>query len=361
MLICGYRRIGTFTASRFRKRTVQCNRRQFCSLLFAAPAVFAQKPPEILIDRGFARVSRLAGGVFATIADPGKGPQCLSNGGVIVGSERILLIEGHFQPAGAALEIEAARRVSKAPILAALNTHYHLDHTFGNQAYAARRIAIIAHERAPILMRERYAALKPVDKAKRMAPLRNKIAATTNPLEKKRLQGDLQAEQWTDSAIDAVTLAYPAELVTSAQAHRKIDLGGISVVVESHAGHTPTDLIVRIPEHDIVFTGDLLFYHAYPVAFDSDPVAWRKVLEMFLAYPDRIRFIPGHGPVCGKETVRVHLDIMDDLQAHAQKMQLAGIPLEEAKQRYIVPPRFRDFDYSWWEWTIGSAVEKYYR
>jgi glyoxylase-like metal-dependent hydrolase (beta-lactamase superfamily II) len=58
------------------------------------------------------------------------------------------------------LEIEVARMVSKAPVRAAVNTHCHLDHTFGNIAYERQKIAIMAHERAPALMKERYAALQ---------------------------------------------------------------------------------------------------------------------------------------------------------------------------------------------------------
>jgi glyoxylase-like metal-dependent hydrolase (beta-lactamase superfamily II) len=126
-----------------------------------------------------------------------------------VGRERVLLVEGHFQSAGAALEVEAAGMVSKAPILAAVNTHYHLDHTFGNQGYADRHIPIMAHERAPGLMKERYAALQGVDKAALLAPLQPKIAEASDPQEKMRLQGDLGAQQWMHTAIDSTILHIP--------------------------------------------------------------------------------------------------------------------------------------------------------
>ena len=81
---------------------MKLNRRQFCSVALTASAVLAQNAPPPLIDRGFARVSKLADGVYVTIAK--NGPQCVSNGGFIVGRDRVLLLEGHFQPAGAALE-----------------------------------------------------------------------------------------------------------------------------------------------------------------------------------------------------------------------------------------------------------------
>ena len=86
--------------------SMNLNRRQFCAAL--AGSALAAQSARPLIDRGFATVEKLADGVYVTIAHPDKGPQCLSNGGILVGRERTLLVEGHFQPAGAALEIEAA-------------------------------------------------------------------------------------------------------------------------------------------------------------------------------------------------------------------------------------------------------------
>ena len=334
------------------------NRRQFCTAL-AGSAIFAQSTPSPLIDRGFATVEKLADGVYVTIAHPDKGPQCLSNGAILVGRERVLLVEGHFQPAGAALEIEAAGILSKAPILAAVNTHFHLDHTFGNQGYAERHIPIMAHARAPGLMKEQYGDLKGVDKAALTKPLRNKISEATDPVEKKRLQSDLGADQWMYQAIDATTLAYPTELLTAEP--RRIDLGDLTVVIEAHPGHTPTDLIIRIPDRDIVFTGDLLFYRSYPVAIDANMRACRKILDMFNSYGSKMRFVPGHGPVCGIDIVREQIDLADDLRAHAEKMKRAGIALDQAKRSYVVPARFHGFDDFSWNWTIGAAIENFYR
>lgn len=278
-----------------------------------------------------------------------------------MGRERTLLVEGHFQPAGAALEIEAAGIVSKAPILGAVNTHFHLDHTFGNLGYAERHIPIMAHARAPGLMKEQYGDLKGVDKAALAKPLKSKISAATDPFEKKRLESDLGADQWMYQAIDATTLAYPTELLTAEHLPKRIDLGSLTVVIESHPGHTPTDLILRIPDRSIVFTGDLLFYRDYPVTIDADMRAWRTVLDMFNGYGSKMRFVPGHGSVCGIDIVREQIDVFDDLRAHAEKMKRAGIALDEAKRRYIVPARFHGFDDFSWNWTIGAAIANYYR
>jgi hypothetical protein len=209
----------------------------------------AQQGSAPLIDRGFARVTRVADGVYVTIAGPG-GPQCASNGAVIAGRDATLIVEGHFFPEGAELEIEVARMVSKAPVRAAVNTHYHLDHTFGNIAYERQKIPIMAHERAPALMKQRYAALQHVDKAPLLAPLQQKIASATDPVEKQHYTSDLSAMQWMYQAIDRVTLAYPTELLGAANTPKKIDLGLMSLSIKwsimpwlmSMAKYTRTDV-----------------------------------------------------------------------------------------------------------------------
>jgi cyclase len=340
---------------------MQLNRRQFLMAASLAPAVaLAQDSPQLLMDRGFAQVTRMADGVYVTIANTGKGPQCASNGAVIAGRDAIFIVEGHFFPEGAELEIEVARMVSKAPVRAAVNTHYHLDHSFGNIAYERQKIPILAHERAPALMKERYAALQHVDKVPLLAPLEQKIAAATDPLVKRHLNSDLGALKWMYQAIDRVILAYPKELLGASDLPKTIDLGGITVLIDHEAGHTPTDLVVRIPERDIVFTGDLLFEKSYPVAFDCDMISWRKALDRLAGYGRATRFVPGHGPVCGVEAVREFAGLIDDLHSHSEKMLRAGASVEEATQRYTVPPRFEEFGMFSWDWAIGGAMRNYY-
>ena len=337
------------------------SRREFLLTAAAAPALAVQKiEPTPIADRGFARVLELTDRVYATIADPTKGPQCISNGGVLAGRDATLIVEGHFQAAGAALEIATARTVSKAPIRGAIDTHFHLDHTFGNPGYAEEHIPVIGHARVPALMAQEYAALKGVDKQPLVAQLERKLAEAADPTQKQRLQSDLSATKWFYEAIDAATLAYPTELLAPADLPRRIDLGGLEAIVEFHPGHSPTDLVIRVPERDVVFTGDLLFYRSYPVCVSADLVAWRRVLDRFAGYPRQTRFVPGHGPVCGFETVREQADLMDDLRSHAERMIRTGATAEEAVRRYQVPEPFAAFLVFSWDWTIGAALRSYY-
>jgi len=336
------------------------HRRDFLLAAMAGAACAPKKPNAApFLDRGFARVTQIADGVYATIADGSKGPQCSSNGGLIAGRNAVLIVEGHMQPAGAALEIEVARMVSKAPVRGAVDTHFHLDHTFGNLAYAEQRIPILAHEKVTPLMKEQYAALKGVDKAPLLAPLELKVAQATDAVDKKHKEADVEAAKWIYDAIDAATLAYPTELLAPADLPKRIDLGGLTAVIEFHPGHTPTDLIIQVPERDVVFTGDLLFHHSYPVAIDADMIAWRKVLDLFAGYSSRTQLVPGHGPVCGQETVRDQAALFDDLRAHAERMLQTGASAEEAERRYEPPKRYQDYEIDW-GFGVGAAMKSYY-
>ena len=346
------------------------DRRQFLTMSAAAVAAAGSstRASEWLLgwqtrprfDRGFASASEIVPGVYATIADNTKGPQCMSNGGVIAGKNSVLIVEGHFQPAGAALELEIAKAISGAPIRAAIDTHYHLDHTFGNGGYADAKVPILALDRVAELMKERYSSAMEVDRAALLSPYERKLAAATDDRSKERRQQDLGAKTWMVDSIRSARLVYPTETLRPADLPKRLDLGGVVAVLEEHPAHTPADLIVRLPEHDLVFTGDLLFNRIYPVCIDADLVALTKVLEMFASYPRRTRFVPGHGPICGIETVLEQKALVDHLRSHGESMMRAGVGLEEAIDRYDVPKRFQDYSILSWDFTVGAAIRSLY-
>jgi glyoxylase-like metal-dependent hydrolase (beta-lactamase superfamily II) len=336
-------------------------RREFLLAGLATPAWMSQKSDTaVLLDRGFARVYRFADDLYVTIADSEKGPQCLSNGGVIAGRTATLIVEGHFQPQGAELELEVARKVSNAPIRAAVNTHYHFDHTFGNSAYANQGIPIIAHDRTVSLMKDKYASLKNADKRPLVAAEEQKIARAVDAKDKAHRESDLALFKLMMDAIDATAITVPTETLSPFDLPRRIDLGSITAVIEYLPGHTGADVIVTCPERDIVFTGDLLFFRSYPVSIDADMIAWRRTLDRFAHYDRRTRFVPGHGQICGLEVVREQCDLFDDLHAHAAKMIRTGASVDEAERRYVLPKRFAAFDTHAWGWSIGAAMQSYY-
>jgi len=277
-----------------------------------------------------------------------------------VGTEAALLIEGFRSPAGAAFQFAALRQVSEVPVRAALDTHYHFDHTLGNAFYGVQGIPIWAHEKTAPLMVKMYGPGQGLDRAEMKAGIEKRIKDATSETERERAKGDLNALTMVFESIDSTAVSLPNRPLVPSKLPVTVDLGGIQAVIESYPGHTPSDLIVRVPQRNIVFTGDLLFNGFYPATFDANLSSWRKTLETFSGFDKETLFVPGHGPLCGPEGIATLRSVFDDLSDQAARMYKAGIPVEEAQQRYTVPERFKGFPVFAWSFCIGPAIAKFY-
>jgi glyoxylase-like metal-dependent hydrolase (beta-lactamase superfamily II) len=95
-----------------------------------------------------------------------------------------------------------------------------------------------------------------------------------------------------------------------------VTVGGSKVVL-SHPGraHTSGDLVVCLPEHRIVATGDLFFSGHYPF-LDGDeggaslPGLIRALRDLASTYPEAV-FLPGHGPLARAGHLRRHADYLE--------------------------------------------------
>ncbi|MBP2668021.1 MAG: beta-lactamase domain protein [Deltaproteobacteria bacterium] len=313
-----------------------------------------------LADKGFASVRKIGNGVYATVSDPSKGLETVSNGGFIVGTDGALLIEGFRTPAGASFQHAALRQVSSVPVRAALDTHYHFDHTLGNAFYGAQGIPIWAHEKTAPLMVNVYGPGSGPARPERIAAIEKRITDATSDAARERAKGDLNMLKLAFASVDSSAVSLPNRSLEPSSLPLTVDLGGTQAVIESYPGHTPSDLIIRVPQQNVIYTGDLLFNGMYPATSDANLSNWRKTLEMFSGYDKETLFIPGHGPLCGPEGIATLRSVFDDLADQASKMYKAGIPLEEAQQRYDIPERFKDFPIIAWSFCIGPAIAKFY-
>jgi glyoxylase-like metal-dependent hydrolase (beta-lactamase superfamily II) len=314
-----------------------------------------------VLDRGFAASRKIGEGVYATIADGSKGFQAGCNGGFVVGKDAALLFEGHWTPAGAQFEFDALRAVSQVPVKAAINSHYHFDHSFGNAFYGVQGIPIWAHARSVALMQENYAAIQQQDAAALAAPWEQRVRDAKDEAAKRRAEGDLRANNVIFRATQSTVVALPNVPLATNKFPVKVDLGGLNIVIETHPGHTQGDIIVRVPEQNLTLCGDLLFNGSYPVSFDADLPSWRRVLTTFASYGKDALFVPGHGPVCSQDGISLLASVFDDIAEQAEKLFRAGVPVQEARERYVIPERFAKLGMFSWDLTIGAAVASFYR
>src|SRR5712664_1128758 len=87
---------------------------------------------------------KVADGVQAAIAKPGG--LASGNAGFVVGDGGVLIVDTFFTPTAIEELIGEVQAQAKLPIRFAINTHYHLDHTGGNQVLAGLGVPIIAHD-----------------------------------------------------------------------------------------------------------------------------------------------------------------------------------------------------------------------
>jgi glyoxylase-like metal-dependent hydrolase (beta-lactamase superfamily II) len=315
-----------------------------------------------IVDKGFASVRKIGIGLYATISDTSKGYITVCNGGFLAGKDAALLLEGYASPAGASFQMDALRMVSQVPVKGALDTHYHFDHSMGNSFYGANSVPLWAHATAAKRIVDSYAPLQGLDKAVALGPYEKRIKDAKSDAERAHAQSDLNAVTGVFQIANATVLGLPNHPIDPAKLPMSIDLGGLTAVIESYPGHSGTDMIVRVPEQNVVYTGDLLFSGWYPVCFDEKATVsgWRDTLKKFAAFDKDTLFVPGHGQICGQEGIATIREVFDDIAGQAEKMYKAGVPVEEAQHRYVVPDKFKNFPVYAWGFTISPAINKLY-
>jgi glyoxylase-like metal-dependent hydrolase (beta-lactamase superfamily II) len=315
-----------------------------------------------IVDKGFASVRKVGEGLYATISDPSKGFQTVCNGGFLVGKDGALLIEGFISVAGAGFQMDALRMVSQVPVKGALDTHYHFDHSMGNAFFGANGIPLWAHANTAKRIVESYGAMQGADKAAFLSPLEKAIKEAKTETARKHREEYLANVTTVFNVSNSSVLALPNRPIDPSKLPMKVDLGGVTAVIESYPGHSGTDVIVRVPEQNVVYTGDLLFSSMYPVTFDAQATVsgWRQTLKTFASWDKDTVFVPGHGPISGQEGVALSRALFDDMEDQAQKMHKAGVPAAEAADLYVVPEKYKNVAIFAWDFSIGPTITKLY-
>ena len=121
-------------------------------LLFAFAVTLALTLTSTQLSRGQAtskadddfQLTKVTDGVYGAIAKPGG--VASGNAGFVIGDTGVLMVDTFFTPQAAEELIAEIAKLTKEPVRLGVNTHYHLDHTGGNQVLVSRGIPIIAHE-----------------------------------------------------------------------------------------------------------------------------------------------------------------------------------------------------------------------
>jgi glyoxylase-like metal-dependent hydrolase (beta-lactamase superfamily II) len=316
-------------------------------------------PFHTIIDEGFAKVEEIGKGVYAVLSDPTKGPLTICNGGFIVGRESILVIEGYGSPAGAKWVVQAARKVSQVPIKAAILTHSHWDHFLGIAYYGGEGINVISHPQSRELIWENC-LLQGQDKSRILTPLEEKVEKTHDNICRQHAQTDLDIMNIGLGLTEAAVHSIPNQPLKLEALPLSINLGDITATIEVHPGHAPDNIVVRVLDQNISFTGDLVCHQVYPMFISFDDDILRRELRVLASWGSSQLFVPGHGTLCGQKGILALLGIIDDLKDHAHRMFDQRATIEEAIHSYRVPEKYSDWQVVAWDFSIGMAIRKYY-
>lgn len=133
---------------------------------------------------------------------------------------------------------------------------------------------------------------------------------------------------WSRTRVVAPTTVFEGEL--------ELTVGGHPVVLTSlPSAHTTGDLVVQLPDHGTVFTGDIVFAST-PEEPGDHAVHWAGPLENVIQACERVlaggaeTIVPGHGPVLDPAGLRSHVGYLEHVRERAHELHARGVPAVEA-------------------------------
>lgn len=259
----------------------------------------------------------------------------MSNATVIEGDHDVLVVDSQVSPAGAWALREELKAITPKPIRWVVNSHYHFDHSHGNQIYGPE-VQIIGHEFA----RQQMLAGKSQDSPAReffvggipntIKTLEGRLAEAKDDKERATIENQLAIQRNHLEGTNAVkptpptlTLTQTMTLHSGAREMRILFLG---------RGHTAGDVVVYLPKERMVATGDLMV-NGTSYMGDAYFTEWIDTIEAVKKL-DIGTVLPGHGAAFTDIAKLTHWQAyVRDFWAQAQKFHKAGTPWEEAAKQ----------------------------
>lgn len=282
---------------------------------------------------------KVADGVYAAIAK--SGGLASGNAGFVIGDDGVLIFDTFFTPAALEELIGEIQKLTKMPIKYAVNSHYHLDHTGGNQVLVAAGVPIIAHENVRLwqtVKNKRFLPAK-ADLEKRRADAARQLADTPADQTDKRAQLERTIRRL--DAMLMITLTNPTKTFKSGTIELK--LGKRKVILKTLPGHTGGDVFAYVPDAKVVFMGDLGWSKTLPDLVDATVNDWIPTLDTILKEHPSAKYVPGHGGVAEAADIRDFRGYLDDLRARVKQGIDSGLTIDQAKEQLKLPEKYKPF------------------
>ena len=299
------------------------------SMAAAQPSSVVQKTYPIVQGKTY-KFERVADGVY--YATGGFG----SNNVVVVNDADVLIVDTGTSPTTARAFVEDIKLITPKPVKYVVNTHFHFDHTDGNQIFGPD-VQIIGHEfvksemmRGNVLDREPYKSSAGDAYPARIANLKTQIAAERDATKKAALTRDLATAEGIQAQLREIKVTPPT--VTYRGKH-VIQAGSQEIqLLNWGLAHTGGDTVVFLPREKIVATGDLMesrLAYMGDATFDD----WIAALDA-LKKLDFTLILPGHGvPFEDKALITAYQDYLQDVIVKGNQLKRGGVSAEDAAKQ----------------------------
>jgi len=217
------------------------------------------------------------------------------NIGVSAGENGVFIIDDQYAPLSEKISTAIAA-ISDKPVRFIVNTHYHFDHTGGNENFGKKDSIIVAHDNVRLRM-SKGAFIKAFNH--RMAP---------QPA----------------VALPVVTFNDEMSLHLNGEEAR---------IIHRENAHTDGDSIIHFKNSNIFHMGDTFFNESYPfidVGNGGSIGGLIEAAQFILALSDAETIvIPGHGPVTDKAGLEEYLAMLSGSRTIIQALKKSGNSLEE--------------------------------
>ena len=248
------------------------------------------------------------------------------NVGVVAGDRGLLVIDTHASEVEARRVVEQVRRLGAGEVVAVVNTHQHFDHTFGNVVFTEEYdgVPIHAHEAATAAISECGPRLQ--------------AEAASYADDPQTPEDREEAARQRHREIAETRIVVPDQTFSSARA---IDLGDRFVeLIHPGRGHTAGDTVVRVPDVDVMFAGDLVEESARGLTLGSGvpgfgedcyPLEWTATLALMISMlTDSSVVVPGHGLPVDKDFVMEQRGSIGIVAETIRDLAGKGVPVAEA-------------------------------
>lgn len=233
------------------------------------------------------------------------------NCSLIGGEAGLVIVDTHASAVAARDVVDDVRRLGVGEVVAVVNTHEHFDHTFGNAEFRRTygdAVPIHAHETAAECTVPAGERIKALYDAEPHDPHRDEVLAT-----------DIVPADHTFSSATVLDLG-----------DRMLEL------VHPGRGHTGGDLVVRVPDADVLLAGDLIEESAARdgvPGFGADcfPLEWPLALDIVLGLTTTSSLVvPGHGAPVDRAFVEQQRNDIGIVAETIRDLATRGVPVADA-------------------------------